>query len=339
MTPEISSMNALRLNYYPEKFKLNDGFSISRGSRDTADIIKVEITDGKFHGIGECTPNERYSRNTKTELLELSKIKKTIEQHYSIINQNNLSEFFIPSPARSAVDIALWDYYLKKNGLSIWDYFKIQRPKNLTTMITLDLSSLDKTMTRASKYNDYKVFKVKLDGTENDYIKIRNIRNLYPKKRVVVDANESIPVKDMGKYLEYAERFNIEMIEQPMKVEFDFLLKDIKAKTIICADESCHISSDIDKISQYYGAINIKLDKSGGLTEALNTVKAAKKKDLKIMSGCMLCTSLGIAASQIIAYYADYIDHDGPLFLEKDRDHALSYDTDKVSIARSSLWG
>ncbi len=206
-------------------------------------------------------------------------------------------------------------------------------------MITLDLSSLDKTMTRASKYNAYEIFKIKLDGTENDYTKIYNIRNLYPKKRVIVDANESIQVRDMSRYLEYAERFNIEMIEQPLKVEFDFLLKDIKTKTTICADESCHISSDIEKISQYYGAINIKLDKSGGLTEALNMVKAAKKKDLKIMSGCMLCTSLGIAASQIIAYHADYVDHDGPLFLEKDRDHALSYHIDKVSIARSSLWG
>lgn len=114
MTPEIFSINALKLNYYPEKFKLNDGFSISRGSRDTADIIKVEITDGKFQGNGECTPNERYSRNTQTELLELSKIKKTIEQHQFIVNQNNLSEFFILSPARSSVDVALWDYYLKK---------------------------------------------------------------------------------------------------------------------------------------------------------------------------------------------------------------------------------
>jgi L-alanine-DL-glutamate epimerase-like enolase superfamily enzyme len=194
-------------------------------------------------------------------------------------------------------------------------------------------------MTRASKYNDYAIFKIKLDGTENDYSKIHNIRNLYPKKRVIVDANESIAARDLGRYLEYAERFNIEMIEQPMKVEFDFLLKDIKAKTIICADESCHISNDIEKISQYYDAINIKLDKSGGLTEAMNMVKAAQKKDLKIMSGCMLCTSLGIAASQIIAYHADYIDHDGPLFLEKDRDHALSYHIDRVSIARSYLWG
>ena len=332
-------MHTLELNYYPEIFKLNDSFSISRGTKNTAEIIKVEVTDGKIQGVGECTPNSRYKRNIHTELLELSKIKKTIEQNHRIINQNNLSELFTPSPARSAVDIALWDYFLKKNGLSIWDYFKIQRPQNLKTMITLDLSSLDKTMTRASKYNDYAIFKIKLDGTENDYSKIHNIRNLYPKKRVIVDANESIAARDLGRYLEYAERFNIEMIEQPMKVEFDFLLKDIKAKTIICADESCHISNDIEKISQYYDAINIKLDKSGGLTEAMNMVKVAQKKDLKIMSGCMLCTSLGIAASQIIAYHADYIDHDGPLFLEKDRDHALSYHIDRVSIARSYLWG
>ena len=332
-------MTTLELNYYPEIFKLKDSFSISRGTKNNAEIIKVEVTDGKIQGVGECTPNSRYKRNIHTELLELSKIKKTVEQGHFTINQNNLSELFLPSPARSAVDIALWDYFLKKNGLSIWDYLKIQRPKNITTMITLDLTSLDKTMTRALKYNEYEIFKIKLDGTDNDYNKIYNIRTRYPKKRIILDANESIQVKDMTKYLGYSEQFNIEMIEQPMKVEFDHLLKDIKVNTIICADESCHVSDDIEKISKCYDAINIKLDKSGGLTESLNMVKTAKKNNLKIMSGCMLCTSLGVAASQIIAYYADYIDHDGPLFLEKDREHALLYHRNKVSIAKSSLWG
>ncbi len=332
-------MNRLNISFGPESFSLRDSFTISRGAKKSAELITLRISDNIYSGFGECTPNIRYGQTIDGELDKLEVMTQAFEASNCDINRETINKLFEPSPARSAFDIALWDLELKKNKKSIWSYHNIKKPDVLPTMITLDASNIEKNLSIARTFSNSKIFKIKFKGDETDIDRLLKIREHYPKKRLLVDANESISPSKIGKYIESCERLNIEVLEQPMKTEHDHLLGAIKTKTILCADESCSSLEDIKKIEKYYDAVNIKLDKAGGLTEALMMQEVAIRKGIKTMSGCMLCTSLGIAASQIVAAKAEYIDHDAPLFLEQDRKIKINYSCGNLNIASSMLWG
>ena len=332
-------MNKFKISFEHEKFSLRDGFTISRGRRDIIEVIKVKISDGVFKGYGECSPNERYNQSISSEIDKLNLIRNFINNNSIDINNLELVELFGPGPASSAANIALLDYKLKKNNKSIWEYLEINEPKFIETMVTIDISSLEKMLIKAERYKKYNIFKIKLSGENDDFYKLRKMREIYQKKKIIVDANESILPENLKNYLTICESLEIEMIEQPMRPEFDQLLTNIKSKIIFCADESCRDMEDITKVKRYYDAINIKLDKAGGLIEALNMSLSAKKNGLLIMSGCMMCTSLGIAPAQVLASCSDYVDLDAPLFLEKDRPKSIKYDSGKISISKKTLWG
>lgn len=332
-------MNKLKISFGPESFSLKDNFTISRGAKKSADLITLRISDQTYSGFGECTPNIRYGQTIDGELNKLEFMTQAFEDGNCDINRETINKLFEPSPARSAFDIALWDFELKKIKKSIWSFHNTKKPDALPTMITLDASSIEKNLSTARQFSDSTIFKIKFKGDKTDIDRLLKIRECYPKKRLLIDANESISPSKIGKYIESCERFNIEVLEQPMNTKYDELLGTIKTKTILCADESCSSLEDIKKIEKYYDAVNIKLDKAGGLTEALLMQEAAIKKGIKTMSGCMLCTSLGIAASQIIASKAEYIDHDAPLFLEQDRTIKINYSRGNLNIADSMLWG
>ncbi len=332
-------MSELRISFRPEKYTLKDNFIISRGSKKSADIITVCLNDHYLSGMGECSPNIRYGQTISSELGKLEHIKQVLELSPKDFNRDKLNILFEPSPARSAVDLALWDLELKKKKQTIWSNRNIKEPDSLPTMITLDASTIKKNLTTASNYEDCEIFKIKFKGDHTDIDRLLKIRMRFPKKRLLIDANESIPPSKIYEYISYCEKYNIEVLEQPMKPEFDKLLGKIKTKIILCADESCSNYKDIKKIEKFYDAINIKLDKAGGLTEALRMQNYAISRRIKTLSGCMLCTSLGIAASQVVAARADYIDHDAPLFLERDREYKINYISGKMSIANSKLWG
>jgi L-alanine-DL-glutamate epimerase-like enolase superfamily enzyme len=332
-------MNKLKISFEHEKFPLKDDFTISRGTRDVIEVIKVKITDGVFKGYGECSPNKRYSQSISSEINKLKLIKKFMNNNSIDYNNFKLVDLCGPGPASAAANSALLDYKLKKMNKTIWEYLNINEPKFIKTMVTIDISSLEKMLKKAERYKKYKMFKIKLSGKNEDFNKLNKIREIYPKKKIIVDANESILPENLKNYLTICERLGIEMIEQPMKPEFDQLLTNIKSKIIFCADESCRDMSDISKVKGYYNAINIKLDKAGGLIEALNMCVSAKKYGLLVMTGCMMCTSLGIAPAQVLASYSDYVDLDAPLFLEKDRPNSMNFDSGKISVAKKMLWG
>ena len=332
-------MNRLKISFGPESFSLKDSFTISRGAKKSAELITMRISDHIYSGFGECTPNIRYGQTIDEELDKLESMVQALENSNSQISRETINELFEPSPARSAFDIALWDLELKKTKKSIWSFHNTKKPDSLPTMITLDASSIEKNLSTAHTFSDSKIFKIKFKGDVTDIDRLLKIREHYPKKRLLIDANESISPSEIGKYIESCERLNIEVLEQPMKAEYDHLLQTIETETILCADESCSTLDDIRKIEKYYDAVNIKLDKAGGLTEALIMQEVAISRGIKTMSGCMLCSSLGIAASQIIAAKADYIDHDAPLFLEHDREVKINYSLGNLNIADSILWG
>ncbi|MDG2186790.1 MAG: dipeptide epimerase [Hyphomicrobiales bacterium] len=331
-------MHKLDISCKPEKFLLSDSFTISRSKRNIIKVLKVTISDGIISGYGECTPNKRYNQSISGETQKIKEIAKLLNNKFDCDNIK-LLEQFDPSPARSAVDNAIWDYKLKKINKSIWEYLKIEKPDSIKTMATIDISSLEKMLTKANKFKEYKTFKIKLKGILSDFKKLTKIREAYPKKNIIVDANEAISPENLMNYISICENLKIEMIEQPMKPEFDKLLGKIKSKIIFCADESCKNISDILGINNYYGAINIKLDKAGGLSDALNMCHYAKENDLLIMTGCMMCTSLGIAPAQILATYSNYVDLDAPLFLAEDRNNGISYESGRMLIAKKILWG
>tara|TARA_B100001121_G_scaffold277477_1_gene267427 strand:+ start:548 stop:1546 length:999 start_codon:yes stop_codon:yes gene_type:complete len=332
-------MSSLKISFKSESYSLKDSFTISRGAKKSAEVITVRISDHNHSGIGECAPNLRYGQTISGELNKLQAMTQALENSSNGFERVFINKFFSPSPARSAIDIALWDLELKKMRESIWSLNKIKKPDVLPTMITLDASSIENNLKTARIYIDCKIFKIKFKGDSTDIDRLVKIREQFPKKRLLIDANESISPSKISEYINYCERFNVEVLEQPMRPEFDNLLSAIKTKTILCADESCSSLKDIEAIEKYYDAVNIKLDKAGGLTEALIMQESAISKGMKTMSGCMLCTSIGIAASQIIAAKADYIDHDAPLFLEQDRRNKIDYSKGNMNIANSVLWG
>ena len=332
-------MSRLNIFFEHESYSLKDSFTISRGSKKTADVITVRLSDNIHSGMGECTPNFRYGQTIRTELDKLVGMKQALEGCEDGLERWIINKLFEPGPARSAVDIALWDLELKQNKKTIWTYHNVKKPDVLPTMITLDASSIEKNLSTASAYIDCEIFKIKFKGDDTDINRLLKIREKFPKKRLLIDANESIRPAKIRKYIDYCERLHVEVLEQPMEPKHDKLLRDLRTKTILCADESCSSLGDIKKIEKYYDAINIKLDKAGGLTEALLMQQNAIGIGMKTMSGCMLCTSLGIGASQIIAAKADYIDHDAPLFLTQDRKNKIDYSEGCMNIASSMLWG
>tara|TARA_Y100000590_G_C15743819_1_gene1021253 strand:- start:3310 stop:4299 length:990 start_codon:yes stop_codon:yes gene_type:complete len=329
-------MPNLSISYLIESFALRVPFGIARGEKNKVDIIKVKVTDGLTNGYGECSPNLRYNQTIETEIININEIILHF-QGKDITNKG--LQFFDPSPARSAIDNAIWDFNVKKNKTTIWEYLGLKKPNSFPTAITIDLSSMGRIDIKTNTFRSFRTIKIKLDGTDDDYQRLKSIREKFPYASIIVDANESIKPGDINSYIKLFEEHDVSLIEQPLKSDLDSYLMNTNTKIPICADESCLSYSDIEHVKKYYKAINIKLDKCGGLFEAIKMIKAAKKYDLKIMAGCMLCTSLGIAPAQIVAMHADFIDLDGPIFLEKDRENKIEYKNGLMKTSSSELWG
>lgn len=329
-------MPHLSISYRIESFVLRGSFAIARGIKNKVDIIKIKVSDGIVKGYGECSPNLRYNHTIESEIVKINKIISHFEGK-DITNKD--LEFFELSPARSAIDNAIWDFFVKKNKTTIWKYLGLKKPNNFHTAMTIDLSSSDKIEKKSSSFKSFRTLKIKLDGTDNDYQRLKLIREKFPNASIIVDANESIQLHNLNQYIELFEENKVSLIEQPLKSEFDHYLLNVHTKIPICADESCLGLNDIGHIKKYYQAINIKLDKCGGLSEGIKMINAAKKYNLKIMAGCMLCTSLGIAPAQVIAMYSDFIDLDGPMFLEEDRENRIEYKNGLMQASKAKLWG
>jgi L-alanine-DL-glutamate epimerase-like enolase superfamily enzyme len=318
-----------------ETFPIAGTFTISRGSKTEAEVVTCTINANGITGRGECVPYRRYGETIEGVLDAIRAAAPTIEQGLS---RESLLTEMKPGAARNAIDCALYDLEAKAAGTTVATMLGVTDLAPMVTCYTISLSD-PQTMAAQVAANAHRpLLKIKL-GTENDAERIRAVRAAAPDTRIVVDANEGWTEANIEHHLAVAAQANIELIEQPLPVGKDAVLADIRRKVAICADESVHATSDLVALRDRYDAVNIKLDKTGGLTEGLLMKAEAQRLGFRIMVGCMVGTSLAMAPAVLLASGCDYADLDGPLLLARDRFPGLRYDGSLVSAPLPELWG
>jgi L-alanine-DL-glutamate epimerase-like enolase superfamily enzyme len=324
-----------RLTVCAESWPIAGSFTISRGSKTKADVVLVEIADGEIVGRGECVPYPRYGETIDGATAAIEDLRPQIEDG---LGREALQTAMRPGAARNAVDCALWDLDAKRTGRPAWQLAGLAQPRPATTAYTLSLGGIE-TMAAAARANaDRPLLKLKLSGP-GDLDRVRAVHENAPRARLIVDANEAWTPEIFAELAPQLVPLGVELIEQPLPASNDQALSALVRPVPVCADESCHDTASLSAIRGRYDAVNIKLDKTGGLTEALRLSAAAKAEGLAIMVGCMVATSLAMAPAQLIAQDARWIDLDGPLLLAKDREPGLVYQGNLVMPASPELWG
>jgi len=318
-----------------ESWPIAGTFTISRGSKTAADVVVVEIADGAHRGRGECVPYPRYGESIDSTREQIEAIRKALE---SGLDRTGLQTALPPGAARNAVDCALWDLEAKISGRRAWQLAGLDEPKPVTTAYTLSLDTVEK-MGEAARANAHRpLLKLKLAGPE-DLDRVRAVRANAPRSRLIVDANEGWTAEIYAKLAPELAGLGVEMIEQPLPAAEDGPLLGLERPVPVCADESAHDRAGLRRLLGKYDAINIKLDKTGGLTEALALAREARAAGLEIMVGCMVATSLAMAPALLLAAQARWVDLDGPLLLAKDREPALRFEGSLIHPAPAALWG
>jgi L-Ala-D/L-Glu epimerase len=326
---------SIHLTISAESWPLASAFTISRGSKTAADVVVVTLADGIHTGRGECVPYARYNETVPQVIAALESKREEITASDS---SQTISWPDMPFAARNALDGALWDLRAKQSGTPVWQAAQLNQPANITTAYTLSLDTPDKMAQAATAAAHMPLLKLKL-GTSDDRARLAAIRNAAPQTRLIIDANEGWTTDNIAMHLQACAAHNIELVEQPLPASADEILRGMSRSVMICADESAHGVESLPDLIGKYDAINIKLDKTGGLTPALALLRAARNEDFKIMIGCMLATSLAMAPALLLAAEADYVDLDGPLLLRKDRDPGLTITNGIIAPAPRALWG
>jgi L-Ala-D/L-Glu epimerase len=319
-----------------EHFFLAERFTISRGTKTEAAVVLVTIaTDGAI-GRGESVPYARYGESCASVVAQLADVDLAV----SLADLSTLdARTLLPAgAARNALDCALLDWRAKKQQMSVASLLGLNAPPPVTTAYTLSLGTADEMRAAASKASQRPLLKIKL-GTAHDIDRLKAVRDGAPDAALIVDANEGWSMGDLEQLLPTLIAEKVALIEQPLPAQDDTELKGFCSPVPICADESMHSSQDIAMLADRYQAVNIKLDKTGGLTEALDAVRAAQAAKLKIMVGCMVGSSLAMAPAMLLTPFADFVDLDGPLLLATDRSPGLRYDSSTIFAAEASLWG
>jgi L-alanine-DL-glutamate epimerase-like enolase superfamily enzyme len=318
-----------------EHFPIAGSFTISRGSKTTASVVKCRISGDGFTGVGECVPYGRYGETIVSVLAEIEAISPEIEAG---LCRNGLLTAMKAGAARNAVDCALWDLEAKTSGMPVFAIANLIEPQPLTTAYTLSLREPEAMAAQAAQYAHRALLKVKV-GTADDAARIRAVRAAAPNSAIILDANEGWTEANLAYHFAVCAESRVALIEQPLPAGHDGLLASISRPVPVCADESVHKTEDLPKLAGLYDAVNIKLDKTGGLTEALRMRDAARALNLKIMVGCMVGTSLGMAPAIFLAQGAEFADLDGPLLLARDREPGLRYEASLVFPPIPALWG
>ncbi len=328
-------LNASKIKFqiFHEQFNLKEVFRISRGSKSHIETISVKIFDDKYFGIGECVPYPRYNETIQSVKHE---IENFIEN--AIIHGRDWLNINMPAgAARNAIDCALWHYEANKQSKNIFEIANIPAPIPKNTAITISIDTIDKMITKSIELKDFPILKIKIADKEN-ILAIKEIQKIRSDAKFIIDANEALNLSDFEYLLETINKDITICIEQPFK-EFE----DVKILTKnygipIFADESFHTSKDIEKLSKFYDGVNLKIDKSGGITEALKIIKIAREYNLQIMIGCMVGSSLVTAQAAILSSLVDYMDLDGPLLLKTDRNPSLEYNNALLYPPSKELW-
>ncbi len=318
-----------------ETWPLRGTFRISRGAKRESDVITVTISDGNYRGRGEGTPYARYGENIESTSAQIEQARIKIE---SGVSRQDLLQLMPPGAARNAVDCALWDLEAKQAGRRAWELADLPMPEHLDTAYSISLDSPETMAQIAKKFANWPVLKLKLAG-DGDIERVSAVREAAPNVRLIVDANEAWTADMMEAHMAALAKFGVDLIEQPLPVGSDASLANRNHTIRICADESCHTAADIPFLATSYDVVNIKLDKTGGLTEAVNLLNAAQAAGLGIMVGCMVSSSLSMAPAMLLATKAEFIDLDGPLLLAKDRAKPIEIDCGRMQPPVPELWG
>jgi L-alanine-DL-glutamate epimerase-like enolase superfamily enzyme len=324
----------LSINAREEIWPLKQPFRISRGSRTEARVVVVTISDGEHIGRGEGVPLARYNQSTASVLAQIESIES--KQN---LDRQGLQELLPAGAARNALDCALWDLESKASDKRVWELANIPIIREVETSFTISLNTPEKMAADAKANAKLPILKLKLGGDDLDLARVKAVREIAPATRLLIDANESWSPEHYGEIVPALKELGVELIEQPFLANTHETLETLDHPIPVCADESCHTTADLPRLTNRYEAINVKLDKTGGLTEALRLCQRAHESGFKLLVGCMVCTSLGIAPALLLASTVDYVDLDGPLLLARDRDNALTYHNGKIDIPSRELWG
>jgi L-alanine-DL-glutamate epimerase-like enolase superfamily enzyme len=323
------------LDIRSERFALARAFTISRGSKTEAEVIVCTIREGSHAGHGECVPYARYGETVASVRSAIEAISGEIAAG---MDRQALLYAMPAGAARNAVDCALWDLEAKLSGRPAHQAAGQPSMRALTTAVTISLGLPEEMAAEARTRADRPLLKVKL-GADAVGERLRAVAEAAPGARLIVDANEGWSDADIEENLAAAARYGVVLIEQPLPAGKDAILRKIAHPVPICADESVHLAGDLPKLKELYDAVNIKLDKTGGLTAALELRRQARGLGFGIMVGCMVGTSLGMAPALVVAQDADFVDLDGPLLLAADRSPGLVYDGSTVLPPAPALWG
>jgi L-alanine-DL-glutamate epimerase-like enolase superfamily enzyme len=319
----------MQIDVTRDVFQLAQVFTISRGSRTQAEVLTVTVRDGGVIGVGECVPYARYGETMQSVTDQIMAFSG---------NWNRLADELPAGAARNALDCALWDHAAKSAGQRVWDLLGLPVPRPEITAYTLSLDTPDAMQLQAAQNAFRPLLKIKL-GTPDDMARLEAVRRGAPDARIIVDANEGWTAEVYADLAPHLMRLGVQMVEQPLPAGDDGMLAEIARPLPVCADESCHDRTSLPALRGKYDMVNIKLDKTGGLTEALALKAQAIDEGYGVMVGCMVGSSLAMAPATILAQGVAFTDLDGPLLLAEDRDQPLKFDENGVHPPAAALWG
>lgn len=326
----------MKLRSRVESWPVAGVFRISRREARETDVVVVELEVDGALGRGEGGPNVRYGETGESCLAQIEAVRGAIETG---ADRKALQDLMPPGAARNAVDCAFWDLEAKRGSKPAHTLAGLDRVKPLTTAYTLSIDTPEAMLAAAEAASDRPLLKVKLAGDEHDLTRLRAVRAAAPGAGIIVDPNESWSIERLQALMPTLASLQIDVIEQPLAATGDGALEGSISPIPICADESCAIAADLPGLVGKYQMVNIKLDKAGGLTEALKIADAAREAGFQIMVGCMLGTSLAMAPAMLVAQYASFVDLDGPLLLDRDRDDGIQFDGSVMQPPQAQLWG
>lgn len=321
----------MRIDVTRDVFQLAQVFTISRGSRTEAHVLTAHVSDGTHTGWGECVPYARYDETLDSVTAEIMGLPDTI-------TRAALYDLLPAGAARNAVDCALWDLEAKQAGKRAWELAGLAAPGPEITAYTLSLDTPEAMQAQAGEHAHRPLLKIKL-GTPDDMPRLEAVRAGAPQSRIIVDANEGWSAEVYTDLAPHLVRLGVGMVEQPLPAGDDEALLGLERPVPVCADESCHDRADLPALKGKYDMVNIKVDKTGGLTEALALRDAALAEGYSIMVGCMVGSSLAMAPATLVAQGAAVVDLDGPLLLAEDRDTPLVFDDAGIHPPTQDLWG
>jgi L-alanine-DL-glutamate epimerase-like enolase superfamily enzyme len=318
-----------------ERWPIAGAFTISRGAKTEAVTVVAELSLGGLTGRGECVPYPRYGETPEATLAALRSMQEPLRRG---LDRQALQAAMPPGAARNALDCALLDLEAKTKGQRVWNLLGRPAPGACISAYTISLGSPEAMAAATAKAAHRPLLKVKLGG-DGDGRRIAAVRKAAPESELIVDANEAWTSDSLERNLKACAEAGVTLVEQPLPAGQDEALAHIRRPLAVCADESVHDRASLEGLRERYDAVNIKLDKTGGLTEALAMAEAARALGFEIMIGCMVATSLAMAPAMLLAPQARFVDLDGPLLLARDRDGGLRYDGSLVYPPEAALWG